>query len=713
MLPISVCIIAKNEEKNIEKLLKSLQPYSFEIVVVDTGSTDLTKAVASKYTEHIYDFPWIDDFSAARNFSVSKASNDWILYLDCDHILEPFDSKKLCSLIEGKEEILGDVLIKNMLTTSSGESSVLPFSCPLLFHRKYYRFEYPIHEQLVPLAPIPLRPNFATNLSVLHSGYNVSKEEDLRKQERNIRLLEKMLPDCPQQHKSYIYYQLGTSYKNFNPERSLEYFKKARELGISPFEPYLPLFVIEYGFALFRHEEPEQALALLKDYSDSLYQFADLHFLMGVVSMNLRRYEDAVAYFQQALSSDAFLIQGRNSYVSYYNLGIIYQLLGNWQEAIRYFKQCNNYKDSEELIHKMQEKLEHPMPISICMIGKNEEKYLDECLRHLVPLNCELIFVDTGSSDCTVQIASRYTKNIYSFEWCDDFSKARNFSASKATNDWILVVDCDEILENPEEIYLGLPAFLKEAEAHQSEVGIALQINQYRQGTSDSVSVAKPARFYSKKYCRFSGKIHEQILLHSREASPRYLTPFRLLHLGYYGSDMNKKKAERNIPLLLQDLEENGPSPYIYYQLGKAFYSIKDYEKALAYFDSGLSMDVDPSLSYVQQMVETYGYTLLELGQTEEALGLEGVYDTFSVHADFVFLMGIIYMRNGMFQAAIDEFEKAAQFPEADVYGVNGFLSYYNIGVIYECAGLIDQAVSYYKKCGDYPLAKERIDKIN
>ena len=78
MHPISVCIIAKNEENRIEKCLASIQPYDFEIVVVDTGSTDRTKEIASKYADKVLDFVWCDDFAAARNFSLQAASNNWI-----------------------------------------------------------------------------------------------------------------------------------------------------------------------------------------------------------------------------------------------------------------------------------------------------------------------------------------------------------------------------------------------------------------------------------------------------------------------------------------------------------------------------------------------------------------------------------------------------------------------------------------------------------
>ena len=94
-LPISVCIIAKNEEKHIGQCLRHLLPYGMEIVVVDTGSTDETAAIARKYTDKVFGFEWINDFSAARNFAVSQASNNWILVVDCDEYVKELDAQKL------------------------------------------------------------------------------------------------------------------------------------------------------------------------------------------------------------------------------------------------------------------------------------------------------------------------------------------------------------------------------------------------------------------------------------------------------------------------------------------------------------------------------------------------------------------------------------------------------------------------------------------
>ena len=88
MATLSVCMIAKNEAEVIGRCLDCVKSFADEIVVVDTGSTDNTKEIASRYTDNVYDFKWINDFAAARNFSFSKATKDYVMWLDCDDIID-------------------------------------------------------------------------------------------------------------------------------------------------------------------------------------------------------------------------------------------------------------------------------------------------------------------------------------------------------------------------------------------------------------------------------------------------------------------------------------------------------------------------------------------------------------------------------------------------------------------------------------------------
>lgn len=91
---ITLCIIVKNEEEVIGRCLDSVQGIVDEIIIVDTGSNDQTKEIVSKYTSKLYDFPWIDDFSAARNFAFNLATQDYILWLDADDVIMESDREK-------------------------------------------------------------------------------------------------------------------------------------------------------------------------------------------------------------------------------------------------------------------------------------------------------------------------------------------------------------------------------------------------------------------------------------------------------------------------------------------------------------------------------------------------------------------------------------------------------------------------------------------
>ena len=93
MKEISLCMIVRDEEKVIARCLDSVKDIVDEIIVVDTGSIDNTKEIVAKYTKKIYDFEWVNDFSKARNFSFSKATKDYIMWLDADDVIMPEDRK--------------------------------------------------------------------------------------------------------------------------------------------------------------------------------------------------------------------------------------------------------------------------------------------------------------------------------------------------------------------------------------------------------------------------------------------------------------------------------------------------------------------------------------------------------------------------------------------------------------------------------------------
>lgn len=355
------------------------------------------------------------------------------------------------------------------------------------------------------------------------------------------------------------------------------------------------------------------------------------------------------------------------------------------------------------------------LPVSVCIIAKNEEKHIEECCRCLMPYNFEIVLVDTGSTDRTIELAQKYTDKIYHFEWCDDFSAAKNYAMEKASHDWILSIDCDEYIECIDTV--SLTACMKSQPAAAGRILIRNRFTENGQVNYEQIRVS---RFVNRRYYHFEGAVHEQLVPKparnpssiSNVTPTKYVysAPITLLHVGYDGSEEEMcKKSRRNISLLEKELKKDGADPYIYYQLGQSYRKLHDYEHAFHYYDLGLAMDVDPALDYVQTMVESYGYTLLDLGRNQDALNLLSVYDEFSRRADFVFLMGLIYMNNGLLDEAIQEFQKATTMEEFAIDGINSYKANYNIGVIYECAGYTDKAREAYRKCGDYEPALGRL----
>ena len=355
------------------------------------------------------------------------------------------------------------------------------------------------------------------------------------------------------------------------------------------------------------------------------------------------------------------------------------------------------------------------LPISVCIIAKNEEKHIEECCKRLTPYGFEIVLVDTGSTDRTIELAERYTDCIYHFDWCNDFSAAKNYAMDKASHDWILSIDCDEYIESID--LASLNACMK---SHLKSAGRILIRNRFTENGQTAYEQVRVSRFVNRRYYHFEGAVHEQLVpvidRDAASAAPKYVynAPITVLHVGYDGSEEEmREKSRRNIALLEQELKLQGADPYTYYQLGQSYRKLCDYEKAFHYFDLGLSMDVDPALDYVQTMVESYGYTLLDLKRNQDALNLLGVYDEFSGRADFVFLMGLIYMNNGLFDKSIHEFTKATTIEEFAVDGVNSYKAFYNIGVIYECTGHIREAMEAYRKCGKYEPAVKRLKLLS
>jgi len=348
------------------------------------------------------------------------------------------------------------------------------------------------------------------------------------------------------------------------------------------------------------------------------------------------------------------------------------------------------------------------LQISLCMIVKDEEAFLDASLKSSISLLCfdDIVIVDTGSTDKTKEIAHDNGVTVFSFDWCSDFSAARNFAASKAVNDWILMLDADETVLEAD--LSDLSSFI--SSANENSVG-SIKVVAHPDSLSSNIS-----RLYNRKHHIWNGKIHEQLVPTGENKNEIVTVPITVIHYGYSPEvKKDKRKFERNLYMLENSLVENPDDPYLLAQLGKCYYvNNEDLNKACDYFYKALSFESDFRLEYVYITVLFYGYSLLNTEQYEKALIHINKYANHyaDTKAEFRFLMAHIYQNNGLFQEAVECYESCIGIDMPDPEGITSYLSYYNIGVILECVGMIEDAADMYRNCGDYKPAVLRLDNM-
>lgn len=348
MKSISVCIICKNEEKNIARMLESVKSRGLEIVIADTGSTDRTKQIASEYTNQIYDFEWQEDFSLARNFVASKATNDYILMLDADEWIEEIDFESAAALFRNYPNAVGSVWVDNM--TGSPQKPGPSIRCHLerLYDRRKYQYVGAIHERL---RPIDAGVEFETLLVEIvlgHSGYCMEEEVMKAKAERNLRLLLKEREANPEN--PYILYQLGKGNLQLGEyNRAEEWFKEALGHEPDPELEYVQDMIISYGELLRGLGQKKEALELMLKYKDSAV-LADLVYLRGAIFEENERFQDAANEYQRALGIKEYSKEGTNTVLPCLGLGRILHRFGQYEEARMFLEPLKGIPEADRLL---------------------------------------------------------------------------------------------------------------------------------------------------------------------------------------------------------------------------------------------------------------------------------------------------------------------------------------------------------------------------
>lgn len=220
-------MIVKNEERNIEQALSWGKQIMYEQIVVDTGSTDNTVALAKQLGATVYHFPWIDDFSAAKNFAIEQASGDWIAFLDADEYLSSEHAQKLMDMLPTIDRTPAQMIRSKWIHLDSA-GHPFSFSVQDRFFRNdnSIRYKNRIHEQIFSSKTQSLAFYDALeSLSIMHTGYSEEAYASTNKRMRNIEMLEKELLDnpCNYDAMSYLADALAASGQ---PEAACTYYRQ-------------------------------------------------------------------------------------------------------------------------------------------------------------------------------------------------------------------------------------------------------------------------------------------------------------------------------------------------------------------------------------------------------------------------------------------------------------------------------------------------------
>lgn len=355
------------------------------------------------------------------------------------------------------------------------------------------------------------------------------------------------------------------------------------------------------------------------------------------------------------------------------------------------------------------------MKLSICMMVKNEERNLDKCLSSLQSItdkiSSELIIVDTGSDDKTVEIAKRYTDKIYFHKWNKDFSSMRNITISYAKGDWILIIDADEYIEDCSEILIFLNSkYMNQYNCCNLNVKSIMNESEY-------VVSPSPRMFRNDGYFHYEGKIHNTPIF----KRPILTLDTILIHTGYISTDseLMNRKFERTSNMLKQELEKDPNNIYYSYQLSVSYSMHKDFKEALEIAEKTyeiLSVSCAEKSKYIyiyyQLAITNLNFDNIENYKKAEKYCLEGL-EIENEHIDLYFCLAKVYIFMSRYEEAIKQYFKYMEL--VDKYeGLrirhNGLIEVYTINKKEEA---YHDIVYAYDKLSDYKNCVRYIDKIN
>ncbi|MEG2787580.1 MAG: glycosyltransferase family 2 protein [Romboutsia sp.] len=318
--------------------------------------------------------------------------------------------------------------------------------------------------------------------------------------------------------------------------------------------------------------------------------------------------------------------------------------------------------------------------LSICMIVKNEEKNISRCLESIKEIADEIIIVDTGSSDKTVDICKKYNVKLINYEWNNDFSEARNVSLEHATKDYILCLDADE--EIPKSALSKIIKLLSQSNLVQ---GYFLRLVNIINKTNMGEYIVFRL-FENNPNYRFKGKIHEQIANEIQQFNGQHCTEMTDIEIYHYGydskhSDINKK-YERNINIL-KSYDEKEKDSYYFYVLGNEYSRISDFTNAIKSYENAIKM-INTKYNYM-----FYPYLILNIVKVysntkqfyKELKFIESVKSMTPNFKDLYFMECLAYIECGKISKALECLDSYITCSTCNIYEYpnNKFENIYDI----------------------------------
>ncbi|MFB5269708.1 glycosyltransferase [Paenibacillus enshidis] len=342
--------------------------------------------------------------------------------------------------------------------------------------------------------------------------------------------------------------------------------------------------------------------------------------------------------------------------------------------------------------------------ISLCMIVRNEEKYLPKCLSSVQRIVDEIIIVDTGSTDDTVAIAKAFGAKVIQMPWQDSFADARNRSFEEATGDWILWLDADEEMDVNEADKLK-ELLTRDAIREQRIEGIQFVFYNYVDGGGvESVLLHRMVR--NRPQYRFEERVHEQILPNMLKSNPHLQLGQVDIHIHHYGylsqNVVRQGKIQRNVALLQQAISEHPDIPTYSYNLGVELFRSKDFAGAVESFDTFLNKSADLPVPLVSSAHKYRLTALVELGRYHDLIqdSMASI-SQFPGFTDLYHLRAIGFSSLGETGEAIDVLRKALSMGPAEegypsIAGHGTFLTCLDLGKLYEHVGNPRDADVYF-----------------